>query len=249
MIPISNETQRMVVSGIEISVLRKAIKNLHLAVCPPDGWVRVAAPLSVSDDAVRMAVICRLGWIRRQKAKYAEQPRQTKREMVSGESHFFLGKRYRLRVIEQVGVGKVVVGRSGMLELYVRPGADVEERAQVLKRFYREQLKALLPGILETWQKVLGVRALDWGVKRMKTKWGTCSAGAGRIWINLELIKTPMPCIEYVVVHELVHLMERHHGERFQALMDRYLPNWRLRRRELNGVPLAHEVWQADCFL
>jgi predicted metal-dependent hydrolase len=231
------------VSGLSVEIVRKSIKNLHLGVYPPNGRVRVAAPLTVSDDAIRLAVIGKLGWIRRQREKFEAQPRQSKREMVSGESHYFQGRRYRIRVVYHDGPATVVLRNKTTMEIKVRPGTSVEQRLRLIERWYREQLKALIPGLLEKWQPLLGVEAADWGVKKMKTKWGSCSIEAGRIWLNLELAKKPPQCLEYVLVHEMVHLMERHHNDRFTALMDRHLPHWRTYREELNRAPLAHEDW------
>ena len=239
----STEARSITVGGMAVDVVRKDIKNLHLGVYPPHGRVRVAAPLVVSDEAVRLAVIDKLGWIRRQKAKFAEQPRQSQREMVSGESHYFLGRRYRLRVHEHDGPAKVAVRGIASLDLFVRPGATQDHREAVLMRWHRAQLKALIPGLLEKWQPVLGVQVAAWGVKAMKTKWGSCNVSARRVWFNLELSKKPAQCIEYIVVHELAHLVERRHDDRFTALMDACLPAWRQQREVLNGAPLAHEEW------
>lgn len=226
-----------------MDVVRKEIKNLHLGVYPPDGRVRVAAPLLISDDAVRLAVIGKLGWIRRQRAKYEAQPRQSQRQMVSGESHYFLGRRYRLRVQQRDSPPRVALRGKTAIEIFVRPEATAEQRRALLQRWYRERLKALIPPLLEKWQQALGVQAADWGIKRMKTRWGTCNIKARRVWFNLELAKKPEQCLEYVVAHELMHLLERHHDDRFTALMDRHLTNWRQLRSELNQAPLAHEHW------
>lgn len=231
------------VRGIKVEVVRKDIKNLHLGVYPPIGRVRVAVPLVISDDAVRLAVIDKLGWIKRQKAKFAHQPRQTEREIVNGESHYFLGKRYRLRLHEHDAPAKVAVRGIASLDLFVRPGASQAQRDAVLNRWYREQLKALLPPMLDNWQAKIGVRADHWGVKKMKTKWGSCNPTAARLWFNLELVKKPVQCVEYIVVHELVHLLEANHSARFIALMDSHLPNWRVTRGTLNAGMLGHEVW------
>jgi hypothetical protein len=239
----NTEKHQITVSGLTVEVVRKAIKNLHLGVYPPHGRVRVAAPLAVSDEAVRLAVIGKLAWIKRQQASFEAQPRQSRREMVRGESHYFLGQRYRLHVIEHSGARKVVV-RKAFIDLYVHPETSAEQREQVLQRWYRKQLKALIPSLLDKWQVVLGVQAADWGIKKMKTKWGACTIEARRIWINLELAKKPVQCLEYIIVHELVHLLERHHNDRFQDLMDQCMPQWRLLREELNRGPLGHENWE-----
>jgi len=239
----TTETRHVTVSGIKVEVVRKDIKNLHLGVYPPHGRVRVAAPLVVSDEAVRLAVIDKLGWIKRQKAKFAEQPRQTQREMVNGESHYFLGQRYRLQVQERDAPANVAVRGIASLDLFVRPGARPEQREAVLLHWYREQLKTLIPSLLEKWQPTLDVQANHWGIKKMKTKWGSCNTKAKRLWFNLELAKKPVACLEYIVVHELVHLLERNHTERFTALMDLHLPDWQRRRETLNAGALGHEQW------
>ncbi|MBK7862483.1 MAG: M48 family metallopeptidase [Archangiaceae bacterium] len=232
------------VRGIKVQVVRKAIKNLHLGVYPPNGRVRVAAPMAVSNDAVRLAVIGKLGWIGRQRRKFLKQPRQSKREMVSGESHYFMGRRYRLRVIEFEGsAAQGVKKRPAIIELNVRAGAGTSSREAVLGAWYREKLREVAGPLIEKWQRKLCVEAADWGIKRMKTKWGACNAESRRVWLNLELVKSPPECIEYIVVHELAHLVARRHDERFFALMDRHLPGWRALRELLNSAPLAHVVW------
>lgn len=234
---------RIKVSGLTVEIVRKSIKNLHLGVYPPNGRVRVAAPLSVSDDAIRLAIIGKMGWIRRQREKFEAQPRQSKREMVSGESHYFQGRRYRIRVVYHDSPAIIVLRNKTTMEVKVRPGTTAEQRLKVIERWYREQLKATIPSLLAKWQPLLGVEVAAWGVKKMKTKWGSCSIDACRIWLNLELAKKPPQCLEYVLVHEMVHLMERRHNDHFTALMDRYLPHWRSYREELNQAPLAHECW------
>lgn len=239
----STEVRHLKVSGLSVDVVRKDIKNLHLGVYPPNGRVRVAAPFSVSDDAVRLAVIGKLGWIRRQREKFETQPRQSKREMVSGESHYFQGRRYRLRVVLHEGPATVVLRTRSTMEVRVRQETSAEQRLAIVESWYREQLRAMVPVLLEKWQPLLGVEVAQWGIKKMKTKWGSCNVDARRIWLNLELAKKPVQCLEYVVVHELVHLTERHHNERFTALMDQHLPHWRMYREELNRAPLAHEDW------
>ena len=239
----TTEIRQLTVSGIRVDVVRKDIKNLHLGVYPPHGRVRVAAPLVVSDEAVRLAVIDKLAWIKRQKAKFAEQPRQSRREMVNGESHYFLGRRYRLRVYECAGRATIAVRGIASLDLFVPPGTDADQREAILLRWYREQLKKLIPPLLEKWEPILGVQVADWGIKKMKTKWGSCNPASRRVWFNLELAKKPVQCLEYIVVHELAHLLERHHNERFAALIEAHIPQWRQYREMLNQAPLGHEEW------
>lgn len=237
------KTRSITVGGIVVEVVRKDIKNLHLGVYPPQGRVRVATPLVVSDEAVRLAVIGKLGWIKRQKTKFAGQLRQSRREMVSGESHYFMGRRYRLRVHEQDGPARVALRGIASLDLFVRPGASAEKREAVLQRWYREQLMELIPPLLEKWQRQLEVEVAAWGVKKMKTKWGSSNVDARRVWLNLELAKKSPQCLEYIVVHELVHLLERQHNEHFLSLMDKFMPQWRLYKEVLNKSPLGHECW------
>lgn len=239
----NTEQRYITVQGLSVQIVRKAIKNLHLGVYPPHGRVRVAVPLAVSDEAVRLAVIGKLGWIKRQRAKFTAQPRQTEREMVSGESHYFLGTRYRLRVVERDGPSRVVLRNRTTLELHVRSESDAAAREQVLQRWYRARLRELVPPLVAKWEAILGVQAASWGIKKMKTKWGACNVDARRIWLNLELAKKPVQCLEYLIVHELTHLIERHHSDRFVSLLDRHLPHWRRHRQELNSTPLAHESW------
>jgi len=232
----------MTVSGLPVQVVRKAIKNLHLGVYPPNGRVRVAVPLRVSDNAVRLALVGKLGWIKRQKARFAAQPRQSRREMVSGESHYFLGRRYRLNVLPCEEKARVQLRKSTM-ELHVSPKTNMEVRQRVLHRWYRQRLKEMIPPLLAKWQPILGVQVTEWGIKKMKTRWGTCNADARRIWLNLELAKKPVQCLEYLIVHELTHLIERHHNDCFIWLMDQHFPNWRQHRQILNSEPLAHDTW------
>lgn len=241
----SIEAQRLSVGGLRIDVVRKPIKNLHVGVYPPHGRVRVAAPLAVSDDAVRLAVVTRLPWIKRQRARFAGQPRQSERAYISGETHYFMGRPYRLRLIEGTSAGRVDVRSSKAIDLFVRTGSDRETRERVFIGWYRNELRSQATPLIEKWAAKLALPLPTWGIKRMKTKWGTCNADAGRIWLNLELAKKPPQSLEYVVVHELVHFLERQHSERFVALMDSALPNWRLLRDELNAKPLAHEEWLA----
>jgi predicted metal-dependent hydrolase len=197
----------------------------------------------MSDAAVRLAVVRKLGWIRRQRAAFESQLRQSKREMVTGESHHYLGRRYRLHVVEHQRAGGVVLRHGTVLELSVRGQPDVAGRERVLLRWYRERLRDLVPPLLAKWEPLLGVRLTEWGIKRMKTRWGGCNGESCRIWLNLELVKKPVKCVEYVVVHELVHLVVRHHDDKFVALMNKHLPSWRHRRRELAAAPLGHARW------
>ena len=234
---------RIEVRGIPVEVVRKDIKNLHLAIYPPNGRVRIAVPLRLDDEAVRLAVISRLGWIRRQQNGFEQQDRQSAREMITGESHYVEGQRYRLDVIEHDGPAAVSLPNNTTMELRVRPRTDRDKREAVLHRWYRQRLRKQIPELIAKWETVIGVTVTEWRIKKMKTRWGSCNIEAQRIWLNLELAKKPASCLEYILVHEMVHFLERHHNERFRQLMDRLMPQWNLHREELNRAPLAHEGW------
>lgn len=234
----------MQVRELDIQVVRKTIKNLHVAVYPPDGHVRIAAPEHMDDDAIRLAVVDRLGWIRRQRHQLASQPRQSQREMVTGETHYVWGQRHRLEVIESADVRpSVSIPRRSTLRLTVRLGSDREKRAEVLATWYRRELRREASGRMERWADELEVQVEDWRIRRMRTKWGSCNTDARRIWLNLELAKKAPQCLDYVIVHELVHLREHKHNVRFEKLMDQVLPAWRTNRDELYRLPLGHEDW------
>lgn len=239
----TEERRQIVVSGLRIEIVRKAIKHLHIGVYPPNGRVRVAVPLRISDETVRLAVISRLDWIRRQQEEFQGQARQSAREMVTGESHYYLGRRYRLNVVEHDGPPTITLLNNTIMELRVRPATDLIRRQAVLYRWYRERLRELIPPLMAKWEPKIGVTVAEVRIKKMKTRWGSCNPSARRIWLNLELAKKPPACIEYILVHELVHLIERRHNEHFRALMDRLLPHWQTLRDELNRAPLAHEEW------
>ena len=224
---------------MEVDVVRKAIRNIHLAVLPPDGRIRVATPPHVADEQIRRLIIGRLGWIRAQQAKFEQQPRQTVRRYVSGETHFYQGRPYRLQVHEREAAPTIRQRGGQFIDLYTRPGSSIEQRQQTMQTWYREQLKAQIPALLAKWEPIVGERATTWAVKLMKTEWGTCTIEARRIWLNLELAKVPAHLLEYVVVHELTHLLERQHNAHFKELLDQFMPHWRTYRAELNDGMLA----------
>lgn len=230
------------VRGIDIDVIYKDIKNLHIAVYPPLGRVRVAAPNKLTDDQVRLAVIQRLSWIKKQRAQLKAAERQSEREMVTGESHYDWGVRRRLKVVERPGRSHLETD-GGRLVLYTAAESTVAQRQAVLDRWYRARLRAVVPDLIERWAPVIGVSVPRWSIRRMKTKWGSCNRETGHIWLNVELAKKHPDCLEYILVHEMTHHHERGHGERFTKLMDTYLPDWRSRRDQLNGSPLAEETW------
>lgn len=228
--------EKIKINDIMIDVVRKDIKNLHLAVYPPEGRVRIATPLKINDEAVRLFAISRLGWIKRQIRKYETQERQSVRELVSGETHYFLGQRFLLNVIDTNEKPHIVIRNKTHLDLYVKPESNYKQRAKVLQDFYRTEIKKEAAPFIQKWTQILGVELEDWRIKLMKTKWGSCNSSEKRIWLNLELAKKSSNCIEYIVVHELLHLIERTHNKRYTQLLDAYLPKWRQYKSELNEL-------------
>ncbi|MBP7283474.1 MAG: M48 family metallopeptidase [Leptospiraceae bacterium] len=232
------------ISDFKIDVVRKSIKNMHLSVYPPKGRVRIAAPLNVDDETVKLFAISKLSWIRRNQRKFKNQERQTPREFAERESHYFQGRRYLLRVTEVEAAPKVEIKTKSFIDLHVRPNTTTEQKQIILNEWYRKELKKQIPIIIEKWEKIIGVNVNEWGVKQMKTKWGTCNIEANRIWLNLELAKKPLHCLEYIVVHEMIHLLERHHNNLFLAYMDKFIPRWKFYKEELNRLPVSHEEWE-----
>lgn len=236
----------MIVAGIEIELVQKNIKNLHLAVYPPDGRVRLAAPKDVNEKTLELYVTSKIPWIRQQQRKFERQDRQTQRQFIDGESHYFLGKRYMLRVHESdhpFKYPKVVIKSRTHIEMYVKKSFTVEQKSELLKEWYRKQLKMILAELMPKWEGILGVTPNNVKVQTLKTKWGSCNTDNGNILFNIELAKKPFECIEYVVLHELLHLIERTHGDIFTVLLDKHMPNWRYIREELNSLPIGHEDW------
>lgn len=234
----------MVISDIHIDIVKKDIKNMHLAVYPPNGKVRLAIPKDVKEETIRLFTISKLSWIKKQQRKFIAQDRQTNRSYIDRETHYFLGKRYLLKVIEEDRPAKIVIRGKSRLELYVRPKSTIDQRTTIVNEWYRAELKKVIPPIVAKWEKKMGVIVESWGVRQMKTKWGTCNIEKKRILLNLELAKVPVRCLEYIVVHEMVHLFERKHNDQFMAYMDKYLPNWKSLRSDLNRLPVSHVNWE-----
>ena len=229
--------------NIKIDVELKDIKNIHLSVYPPDGNVKIAAPVRMDIDTIRVYAINKLKWIKKQQETFRNQEREAPREYLTKESHYFQGKRYLLKIIEHNKPPNVLIKHS-TIELYVKPNTSVEKRKEVIDEWYRSQLKLIVPAIIKRWEGKIGVQSNEYGIKKMRTKWGTCNIKAKRIWLNLELAKKPVDCLEYIIVHELVHLLERSHNDRFVALMNEYMPKWRFHRDELNRLPFRHTEWK-----
>lgn len=228
--------------NITADVVLKDIKNVHLSVYPPNGRVRIAAPARMSLDTIRVFAVSKLGWIKQQQKKLREQERETPREYLNRESHYLWGKRYLLTVQEKDCTPSIELRHRRIL-LSVRPGASEERKQGIFEVWHREQLKNAVLPLLAKWQPLMGVTVSRVFVQRMKTKWGSCNPTARHIRLNTELAKKPPECLEYIVVHELAHLIERTHTQRFIALMDRFMPKWKFYRQVLNRLPVRHEEW------
>ncbi|MBU0532558.1 M48 family metallopeptidase [bacterium] len=229
-------------ADISLGVNYKDIKNVHLSVHPPTGRVTISAPLQMDLETIRLFCISKVGWIRKQQTKLKNQKRETARDYITRESHYYLGQRYLLKVIEQNAAPKIVL-KHNAIELHLRNGTSIKQREEILHRWYRQQLrKLILPHIIEL-EKKMNVKVTEVCIRTMKTKWGTCNAKAKRIWLNTELAKKPIESIEYVLIHEMIHLLERNHNEKFMAYMDKFLPNWKHLREELNRSALGHVEW------
>lgn len=235
--------EQITVSDIIIDVVRKDIKNIHLAVYPPNGRVRISAPLKTNEDTIRLYAVSKLSWIKRNQRKFENQERITQREYKQRESHYFQGKRYLLNIVESDKKTKVVLKNKKFIEMHVKPGTPTLKLHEILTEWYRVQLKKEIPSLIDKWEKILNVKVDEWKVRQMKTKWGSCNTENRRIWLNLELAKKPVHCLEYIIVHELIHLIERHHNNHFLAIMEKHLPQWRFYKEELNRLPLSHEDW------
>jgi hypothetical protein len=227
---------------VVLDVVKKDIKNVHLSVYPPTGRVRISAPLHMSTDTIRVFAISKLGWIRQQQRKLQAQEREAPRDYIDRESHYLWGKRYLLKLVPTEAAPSIELKHSKLV-LHSRPDATTERKQAVLDEWYREQLKAALPALLDKWQSLLGVQVSRFFVQRMKTKWGGCSPATRTLRLNSELAKKPLECLEYIVVHELMHLIEPTHNAHFVALMDLHMPKWRHHRDVLNSLPVRAERW------
>jgi predicted metal-dependent hydrolase len=229
--------------GIVVDVLKKDIKNVHLSVHPPTGKVRISAPLRMETDTIRVFAISKLHWIKQQQKKLRAQERETPREYLDRESHYLWGKRYLLKVIEK-DVAPSVGLRHSTLLLRIRSGSSDEKKQAILDGWYREQLKEAIPTLVAKWERLMGVKVEKFFVRRMKTKWGSCNPRSRSIRLNSELAKKPRECLEYIVVHEMVHLLEPTHSRNFIALIDQFMPKWKFYRDNLNRLPVRHENWE-----
>ena len=232
----NTEHYHIEVSGIDVDVIKKDIKNIHLAVYPPTGRVRLSSPYSMKRESLRLFIISKLGWIKKHIRNMNSQIREPERKYIQGESHWVEGHRYLLNIIEEDAAPKAEIRNKRYLDLYIRPGSGKDKKEEVVREWYRNRMKTQIPDLISFWEDKLGVKIQDWGIKLMKTKWGSCNIEKQRIWLNLELAKKPKHCLDYVILHEMIHLKERHHTDRFKALLDKHMPSWKNRREELNEV-------------
>jgi predicted metal-dependent hydrolase len=235
-------TETIELGDLVAYVTQKKIKNVYLSVHPPTGNVRISAPHHMSLDTIRAFAISKLGWIKQVRSKLRDQVRETPREYLDRESRDVWGKCYLLRVIEREAPPRVEL-ENGTLTLHIRPGADRAKKEAIVAQWYRDQIKDALPPLIDKWTPVIGVTVANIFIQQMKTRWGSCNPAAQNIRLNSELAKKPREFLEYVLVHELVHLLEPTHNHQFKALMDRFLPQWRSRRDSLNLLPVRHEDW------
>ena len=230
-------------SNLTIETVRKDIKNIHLGVYPPNGRIRMAVPFKTSDESIRLFVISKTRWIKKQQKFFSKQERQTPREYITGETHYFFGKSYRLNVIHTNDLPKIEIRKKTYIDLYVKSTLTIKQRRKIFENFYRAEINKIIPKLLEKWQRKVRVKVKEVKIKKMKTKWGTCNNKDERIWLNLELAKKPFHCIDYVFVHELVHLKEKKHSDRFIQLLNSAYPKWQQSKNELNQGILSYFEW------
>jgi len=230
------KTEVLRIGDVDITVTFKAIKNLHLSVHPPYGRVTIASPEFYDLEKIKIYTATKWAWIKKEQRKFANQAREKERNYITQESHYFLGKRYLLNVVS--AKKNAVLRKASKLELQVIDSDNVDIKRRTLYRFYKKELKLRLEDFITQYSGTIGLGIPTYGVRVMKTKWGSCAINTNRLWFNIELAKKPLDCIEYIVVHELVHLLEKHHNKNFILLMDKYLPGWRVQKKVLNELPL-----------
>jgi len=240
---VTTESYFLEVSDLQVEVVNKDIKNLHISIMPPDGRIRVSAPLDMSEESVRLAIVSRLSRIRREQKSFAAYIRESRKEMISGESHYVDGIRYIFKLIEVNEVPSISIKKKTSIVMRARPNSSSEKREQVMHEWLRIRMRNKLEELIPKWEEIIGVNANHYGIKRMRTKWGSCNSGQKRIWLNLELAKKSPQCLEYVLVHEMIHILEASHNERFFKLLDKHMPTWRVHRDMLDEPPLVHVDW------
>jgi predicted metal-dependent hydrolase len=229
----SLKSYKMNVNGVEIEVTKKAIKNLRLGIFPPDGNIKVSAPKHLTNEYIRSFVLNKMDWILKHKERFHDTCKRVNLQYITGEEHYLWGIGYLLNIIYHKSPPLVIIKDKRFLDLYIKEDCTAEQRKKAIENFYRGKMKEAIPTLLAKWQPILGVFANSWGVKSMKTRWGTCNVKDKRIWLSLGLAKLPYECLEYVVVHELTHLLEKSHGEKFKALLDKFYPSWREIRKNM----------------
>lgn len=222
--------------GVHCDIIFKKIKNLNLRVHPPCGRVSISAPLRMDLETIRIFIASKLGWIHKQQLKIKNQKSESPKEYITSEIHYYLGQKHLLRVVEHNTTPTVIL-KNNTIELYVRKGASIKQKASILQGWHKQQLQELIPRYIPILEEIMDVKVAEIRFRTMKTRWGTCCINAKRIWLNTELAKKPIECIEYVLIHEMVHLLERNHNHKFKAYMDKFLPNWRHLKKELNMSP------------
>jgi len=230
--------QQIKISNIEVEVIKKDIKNVHLSVNPPNGRVRIATPLFMIDEDIRLYLISKLPWIKVHQENFQKQERQSPREYVTGESIYYLGKRYIVKPIFHNKPPEIIFTNNKTIELHIKQETTAEKRQEIFSEWYRARLKEIAKPLVEKWQEKTGITINEWQIKKMKTKWGTCNIANKKVWLNLELAKKPVHCIEYIILHELLHITERHHNKQFMLLLEQNMPNWKNYKEELNNFIL-----------
>lgn len=228
---------------ITIDIVQKEIQNLHLSVYPPHGRVRISAPIRMDLHTIRVYAISKLSWIRKQKKRYESQERETTRDFIYRESHYFLGRRYLLRVFETTGDPRIEL-KHNTIDLHSLQTSLREKKKELMQEWYRKKLRAIVNPLFDKWLNRLGLADVDFSIRIMKTRWGSCNQLKRKIWLNLELAKKPIECIEFIVIHELIHIFEKNHTPRFKALMNHHFPNWKRLREDLNKLPVSHIDWK-----
>jgi len=236
-------TYQIVISGIVIEVEKKRVKNLRLTVHPPDGTVKISAPLLYKDAAIRAFLESKLHWIKKHRDKYNGKEKPVVPEYVSGEIHSYLGECYVLQLVNHNKPPRIEIA-NGRIDLYIVEGSTKQQRKKAIDEWYRKQLKEISSPLISKWENIMGVSVNEFGIKNMKTRWGSCNIRAKRIWLNLELARKPFHCLEFIIVHELVHLLERNHNAKFKSYMDEFMPGWRSYKDELNKCPIKKLDWE-----
>jgi predicted metal-dependent hydrolase len=239
-----NTKNKIKICNLMVETVKKDIKNINIGVYPPNGRVRIATPLNTTDESLRLLVISKSHWIKKQQAKFTAQERQTRREFVSGETHYLFGKKYLLNVSTIKDKPKIEIKRPKILNLYINKDSEYKIKEKIFDEFYRLELKKQIISLIKKWETKIGITIRELKIRKMKTKWGTCNSKAKRIWLNLELAKKPQHCIEYVLVHEMIHFLVKGHNNKFKELINLHMPQWEQYKKELNIHPLGFNTWK-----